>query len=516
MSSTRPITVLIGALGGEGGGVLTDWLVQAARLAKLPMQATSVPGVAQRTGATTYYLECLVASDDPDAPQSPVFGLSPLPGHIDLLVSSELLETTRQVALGLPSADRTLVITSTARALTVAERMRPADGRMDSEALLAVVQQHARTLHAIDFARLARESHTVVSAVLLGAIAASGVLPLGRPHFEAAIRAGRSDDHPAVAANLAGFARGWASLSNPQEAHQPARVPDEHGASVVLAFQSLFDDTAERIRAYQNERYAQCFRERVQRVMSAEHLSPQAAALGYKITPQLMPWLALWMMHEDVAEVARLKSRRERWQRIAHEVKHQPGQLLQVEEFLKPGVPELTALLPRWLARPWLSWDERRQRRGLPAWSMPLRLKTHTVSGMVALRLLAALRLIRPWGHEHRRVQADIDAWLAALLRVLPESAELALEIARLGQLIKGYGQTHAHSLHTFHHLLTQVALDDSRSPAQRAQALRDAIQAAGAQSGTAALNQSLAQHQAPTLSPPPQPIRWMARRPSP
>ncbi|MGK0173536.1 MAG: hypothetical protein ACI9W2_005284, partial [Gammaproteobacteria bacterium] len=40
---TRPTTVLIGALGGEGGGVLSNWLVEAAQAAGLSVQATSVP-----------------------------------------------------------------------------------------------------------------------------------------------------------------------------------------------------------------------------------------------------------------------------------------------------------------------------------------------------------------------------------------------------------------------------------------------------------------------------------------
>ena len=53
----RPITILIAALGGEGGGVLTDWIVAAASQLGFPVQSTSIPGVAQRTGATTYYIE---------------------------------------------------------------------------------------------------------------------------------------------------------------------------------------------------------------------------------------------------------------------------------------------------------------------------------------------------------------------------------------------------------------------------------------------------------------------------
>jgi indolepyruvate ferredoxin oxidoreductase beta subunit len=48
-----PVKLLIAALGGEGGGVLTDWIVRAATLAGYPVQSTSIPGVAQRTGATT-------------------------------------------------------------------------------------------------------------------------------------------------------------------------------------------------------------------------------------------------------------------------------------------------------------------------------------------------------------------------------------------------------------------------------------------------------------------------------
>src|SRR5262249_43970756 len=55
----RPITVLIAALGGEGGGVLTNWVVAAAARHGLAVQSTSIPGVAQRTGATTYYVEVM-------------------------------------------------------------------------------------------------------------------------------------------------------------------------------------------------------------------------------------------------------------------------------------------------------------------------------------------------------------------------------------------------------------------------------------------------------------------------
>ena len=127
---TQPISILLCALGGEGGGVLTDWLVEAARHAGYPVQATSIPGVAQRTGATTYYLEIFPQLQSELGERRVVLGLNPLPGRLDLLVSSELLETARQVANGLSSVQRTRIITAGNRVLTTQEKMQMGDGRL--------------------------------------------------------------------------------------------------------------------------------------------------------------------------------------------------------------------------------------------------------------------------------------------------------------------------------------------------------------------------------------------------
>ena len=98
---TQALSILLCALGGEGGGVLADWLVAVARHAGYPAQATSIPGVAQRTGATTYYLEIYPVPLNQLNGRLPVLGLNPLPGRLDALVSSELLETARQIGNGL-------------------------------------------------------------------------------------------------------------------------------------------------------------------------------------------------------------------------------------------------------------------------------------------------------------------------------------------------------------------------------------------------------------------------------
>ena len=149
----QPLAVLVCALGGEGGGVLSEWLYEAAVLAGYPAQCTSVPGVAQRTGATTYYIEVFPRLASELRGRRPIFSLNPVPGGLDLLVSSELLETLRQVGNGMSSPQRTQVISSTARALTVAEKMQMSDGRADSAALASTLQVHCRAADLLDLRR---------------------------------------------------------------------------------------------------------------------------------------------------------------------------------------------------------------------------------------------------------------------------------------------------------------------------------------------------------------------------
>ena len=202
MRRQEPITLLICALGGEGGGVLTEWLVDTARRAGYAAQSTSIPGVAQRTGATTYYLEVFPVPLAQLGDKRPVFSLNPLPGRLDGLLSSELLETSRQIGHGLVSAERTLVISASGRTLTTLERMQPGDGRHNSDELQALLREHSRAHHVLDMSALAREARTVVSAVMLGALAGSGLLPFQRADYEATVRAGGG---PAEA-SLRGFA----------------------------------------------------------------------------------------------------------------------------------------------------------------------------------------------------------------------------------------------------------------------------------------------------------------------
>ncbi len=338
----KPITLLICALGGEGGGVLVEWLVRTATASGYAVQSTSIPGVAQRTGATTYYIEVFPVPIAELGGKRPVFSLNPVPGALDALVSSELLETVRQIGVGMVSPDRTHVLTSTSRTLTTIEKMQLSDGRVSTSDLLRTAKKYSVSCHAFDMNAIARESGTVVSAVMMGAIAGSGLLPFPREAFESTVR----QSERGVEASLRGFARAFDAIrsdspvniyllerkpvepsmvepslveanlaeSDPDESttgtlvQLPAHVRSEFPASVAeivaLGYARLID--------YQDVRYADLYLSRLQRILRAERVADGDGAHEYALTQEVARYLALWMAFDDIVRVADLKCRQSR------------------------------------------------------------------------------------------------------------------------------------------------------------------------------------------------------------
>src|SRR3981189_812283 len=177
MTAPRPIAMLIAALGGEGGGVLTDWIVSAAATEGYPVQSTSTPGVAQRTGATTYYIEILPVTFAALGGKRPVLALTPGGGDVDVVVASELMEAGRAIGNGFVTPDRTAMIASTHRSYAIAERMAMGDGRYDVGRLVEAIETHARRNLLFDMAAVARQTGAMINAVMLGAIAAADAPP---------------------------------------------------------------------------------------------------------------------------------------------------------------------------------------------------------------------------------------------------------------------------------------------------------------------------------------------------
>src|SRR5258708_4719415 len=157
----RPITILIAALGGEGGGVLTDWIVAAAAQLGFPVQSTSIPGVAQRTGATTYYIE-IVPVPARELGGRPVLALAPGIGDVDIVLASELMEAGRTIAGGFVTPDRTLGIASTPPPYLGVEKMAMGDGRYDSARLSKAIETHSQSHLLLDMDALAQQKRAML------------------------------------------------------------------------------------------------------------------------------------------------------------------------------------------------------------------------------------------------------------------------------------------------------------------------------------------------------------------
>ena len=187
LSQARSINIAVMALGGQGGGVLVDWIVGMAEDQGWTAQATSVAGVAQRTGATIYYVELVSPADKPAPDAQPVLALMAVPGEVDVLIAAELMEAGRAVQRGLVTPERTAVIASSHRTYSVLEKVIPGNGVADSQAVLQLVRSAARHAVVDDMQTLATRHGSVISASLFGALAGSGALPFPLSAFEAVV-----------------------------------------------------------------------------------------------------------------------------------------------------------------------------------------------------------------------------------------------------------------------------------------------------------------------------------------
>jgi indolepyruvate ferredoxin oxidoreductase beta subunit len=519
LADRRPVSLLICALGGEGGGVLAEWLVETATRSGYSAQSTSIPGVAQRTGSTTYYFEVFPVPAAELGGRKPVFSLYPVPGVLDVLVSSELLETVRHIGNGMTSRDRTLVVTSSSRTLTTAEKLQLADGRASSEELLKVVQQYSQSARIFDMATVAQETGTVLSAVLFGAIAGSGVLPFSREAFEQTIRqSGRG-----VEPSLRGFARAFEIVAQGLEKQVPtssaaqaitAALPADLARAFPMPTHAMLGAGHARMLEYQDGDYAELYVRRMKRVLEAERAGDPSGEGRFATTSETARYLALWMAFDDIVRVADLKCRASRFARVRQEVRAPDEDLVRIYDYFKPGLPELAALLPRPWARALVGWDRRRQQSGKPALALPLKIGVHTICGFFALRFLASLKWLRKRGSRFAQEQAMIDRWLEAVEQGARNHWQLGHEIALCGRLVKGYGSTNDRGKNNLLHVLDHLAVGGRwGAPQARAEAIRAARVAALADDDGKELDKTLVKHGAAPLPVKAQPIVWVKKQ---
>lgn len=504
LSGIKPRTILICALGGEGGGVLSEWITHCAAAAGLPAHATSVPGVAQRTGATSYYIE-LLPEPAPKGMQ-PVFALVPSAGRVDVVVSSELLETGRILERGFVSPERTLLISSSSRVYTTMEKMQMGDGRFEDARIHDAARAMAKDYRTVDLEKLALDNGTVISATMFGALAGAGAFPWPRSICEDAIRAGKRG----ADASLKGFAAAFDAVNaspataSPLAADAPALQPQAGNglpadfAALPSAVRDIVAHGVARTQDFQDAAYADLYIERMRGLVKAagDAGDPRVAHALEEGARRL----ALWMAYEDIPRVAQLKTRAARFDRIRADAEMKPGQILKVTEYLKPGAEELADMLPENLGRALMRRVE--AGKSLPFLGRGIHVATTSVSGNLLLRTLAAMSRMRRKSLRYVEEQKQIETWLDAMRASLGRAPEFAGALAELPRLLKGYGETHLRGKKNYRAVFDGIVAPAivAGGEALEAQRLRKAIAAALADPESNALSKLLAE---PKSEPP-------------
>lgn len=422
---SRPICILLGALGGQGGGVLIEWLVNAAKKAGYPAQATSTPGVAQRTGATTYYFE-LFPEKNPTG--NPIFTFFPASGDLDVMIAMEPTEAGRAIERGFVT-DFTTVITTTERVYSTSEKVSAGDGRIDVAPIIRAIDKAAKKLIQIDVTALSADTSARGNAIILGALIGSRILPLTAEDCRSAIRA----KGVAVASNITGFDIGLKAVEEGVKPRQEDndytfnKAPAEFDSEI-----SAFPDTAHNIIShgvarlvdYQSPDYAREYLKRLKIISDMDNDKTK------KLTSEIARHLARWMSFEDVIRVAQLKTRPERLSRIRRELKVGPHVPLKLTDYFKPGRDEVLGVIPKGL-----SWLVPALKKGIA-----LHIPTGSALGFAMLKFLSILKPLRSRTKQYDEEQEAINQWLEAVVEANKRDYFLACQTANLAILARGYG----------------------------------------------------------------------------
>jgi len=465
-------------MGGEGGGVLADWIVDMGEANGYFAQTTSVPGVAQRTGATIYYVELYpVAQAQVDGGQ-PVLALMPLPGDVDIVLASELMEAGRAVQRGLVTRDRTTFIASTHRVYSIAEKSAMGDGRVDSAELLAHAERAAKRFIRFDMAQAAEAAGSVISAVLFGALAGVGVLPFSRAQFEATIERGGVGVKPSLKAFGTGFARAQGALEpeapvveapEPQPRHPAVRALVERvQRDFPVTAHHLLLEGVRRLIDYQDVDYAGLYLDRTAAIAALPSNDED------RLLRETARHLALWMSYEDTARVAALKTRSSRFERVRDEARVQDGQVLAINEYMHPRLQEICETLPagfgRWLMNSNLPRKlvERLTQQGRV-------IQTSSLHGYLMLSTVASMKRWRRSTLRYAEENRRIEEWLNRIADIAAKNPALAVEVAQCQRLVKGYSDTHERGLRNYDTVMDALQRAGSAIAPATLRELRDA-----------------------------------------
>ncbi|MEE4108703.1 MAG: indolepyruvate ferredoxin oxidoreductase family protein, partial [Halieaceae bacterium] len=383
----RPWNTVVTGVGGTGVLTITALIAMAAHIEGKGCATLNQTGLAQKFGAVVSHVRVAREQDDIQAVRIPA-------GEADLLLGCDLVVTTTYDSLGKAAEGRTHAVVNDAEVPTASFITNP-DARFPTAAMKQRIRDEvgADDVLFLDATRIATAllgDSIAANLFLLGVAYQRGLVPVSAAALEEAV----AMNGVAVEFNKQAFLFGRRFVNRREQVL--ALVPGKRELP-QLDTQALIEDRAGRLAAYQDEAYAQRYRDTLGPLQAAD----PASGDGESLTATAARALYKLMAYKDEYEVARLYSS---------------------DEFLDGLAQQFEGdfSLRFNLAPPLLS--RRDPSTGLPA-------KREFGGWMLtAFRLLAPLRRLRgtaldPFGYtaERRRERQDIADYEALLERLVPE-----------------------------------------------------------------------------------------------
>jgi indolepyruvate ferredoxin oxidoreductase len=433
-------TLRITGVGGTGVVTIAQILATAAAAEGRHVRALDQTGLAQKGGAVVSDLKIGTGPREQAAKLTA--------GECDLYLGCDSLVATDGATLRVADPNRTVAVVSTAEVPTGQMVVDPGQRFPAAGRVTATVEERVRSARFLDAAALAVrlfDDEQYANMILVGAAYQAGALPIGAAAIESAIGL----NGVAVDTNIAAFRQGRLAVAGPAAGPAAPRTPEpgQHEPGQERDLSAALAVRLPELAAFQDEACANSYAGFVERVRAHESEVTGTELLARTVAENLFKLTA----YKDEYEVARLSL--------------DPALARQVEEEFGHGARYRYQLHP-----PVLRALGMRRKISLGPWARP------------ALRTLTAMRRLRgtrfdPFGRtEVRRVErALITEYRDLVTRITagltPDNHALAIEIAGLPDMIRGYEEIKLHGVRAYREqvaaLTAEFAAGDSADGAR-------------------------------------------------
>jgi len=464
MKKVEPIKIALLAVGGDGGSVFTSWCVNLAKNCGYFASSTSIAGVAQRTGSTLYYLELLPQIEIKKRDKTPVLSQMPVPGYVDIVIATEIVEIGRALNRGLIS-ENTTVVFSSHRNLAISEKSSSADEIIDAKTIIEEVEKHTKSkIIYANFKKIAKKNGSVISSSLLGALSASQALPFSKENFEKVI----IDDKIGVENSIRSFREAYDEVKNENKSEEidtgleKAKLKTINKNSTNKEVQKFvkriehYDKSLHDI-AYlgvmhtsnwHDHKWGNYYLDELEKIIKLDKKEK-----NFSLSYNYAKYLSTALSYDDLIFVSSIKTSKKRLKEVREQVEAKENELVEVLDFLHPGFEEFCGFMPKGLGSK-ISKSNKFKNFFTKYLDRDRRMKSTNLFNFLILYFVGTLKNWRLKSFRHFEEMENVDFWNKKIKKLLETNYELAVLVVQSYRVKKGYGDTFHRSQSKFKILL--------------------------------------------------------------